>query len=137
MEKKNILLPISILVGCLLIAGAVFFAAGNFGYKMAFVDMESVIQKSELGKQINKQLESKGKELQGKLQLAKTDEEKNQIRYEFDKFKSDKQQEFYKKVKDIIGKTAKQKGVKAVPRPEMFIYCETDLTEDVIKELDK
>lgn len=137
MEKKNILLPISILVGCLLIAGAIFLVAGTVGYKLATVDMDSIIQKSELGKEINKQLENKGKELQGKLELAKTDNEKNQIRYEFEKFKSDKQQEFYKKVKDIIVKVAKKKGVKAVPRPDMFLYCEMDLTEDVIKELDK
>lgn len=137
MERKNILIPISILAGFIILAGAVLFASGNSGYKTAYVDMETVFQKSELGKKINQELESKGKETEGKLKLAANKQEEAKFRYEFDKFKYEKQREFYKKVQKVVGETAKKKGIKAVPRQEMFIYCETDLTADVIKALDK
>jgi outer membrane protein len=137
-ENKNGALVISIITGFIILAAAVYFAISASAFKVASVDMDKVIEKSELGKQINKELQNKGKELQGKIELVKDDKDKAaQIRYEFEKFKNDKQQEFSKKVKEIIVKVAKKKGIKAVPRPEMYIYTDLDLTDSVIKELDK
>jgi Skp family chaperone for outer membrane proteins len=101
------------------------------------VDMSKVLEQSQWGKQIKKEVENKGKELQAKGQLAKTDAEKSQISYEFEKFKNEKLQAFTEKVKKITADTAKQHGIKAVSRPEMYVYCQDDLTGEVIKKLDK
>jgi Skp family chaperone for outer membrane proteins len=136
-NKNGGLMAGAILLGFMILAGAVFFALKNNSDKIAIVDMSKVLEQSQMGKQIKKEVETKGQELQAKRQLAKTDAEKSQISYEFEKFKNEKLQKFTDQVKKITADTAKQKGIKAVSRPDMYIYCEADLTDEVVKKLDK
>lgn len=130
-------LPGAILLGFIILAIVVFIAANNMVFKVASVDMDKIIKESELGQKINKELQNKVTELRSKLQLAKTTEEKQQVELELTNFRNQKQQEFVNQVKNIIKKVAKQKGVKAVSSPQVFLYSEIDLTDEVIKELDK
>lgn len=130
-------LPSAILLGFIILAIVVFIAANNMVFKVASVDMDKIIKESELGQKINKELQNKVTELRSKLQLAKTTEEKQQVELELTNFRNQKQQEFVNQVKNIIKKVAKQKGVKAVSSPQVFLYSEIDLTDEVIKELDK
>jgi Skp family chaperone for outer membrane proteins len=136
-QKNGGLIAGTILLGFMILSGTIIFALQNNSDKVAIVDMTKVLEQSQMGKQIKKEVENKGKELQAKRQLAKSDAEKSQISYEFEKFKNDKLQKFTEQVKQITADTAKQKGIKAVARPEMYIYCEEDLTDEVIKRIDK
>jgi Skp family chaperone for outer membrane proteins len=136
-NKNSILVAVAILLGFMVLSGVVFFTFKSSGDKVAIVDMSKVLEQSQWGKQIKKEVETKGKELQAKGQLAKTDAEKSQISYEFEKFKNERLQQFTEKVKKITADIAKQQGIKAVARPDMYIYCQDDLTEEVINKLDK
>jgi Skp family chaperone for outer membrane proteins len=136
-NKSGILVASTILLGFIILAGVVFYTLQSTNDKVAIVDMSKVLEQSEIGKKIKKDVENKGKELQAKGQLAKTDAEKSQISYEFEKFKNEKLHDFTEKVKKITAVTAKKKGIKTVSRPDMYIYCEEDLTDEVIKQIDK
>jgi Skp family chaperone for outer membrane proteins len=138
-DHKNGLLVVAgaILLGFGIVAGVLFFTLKNHSNQTAIVNMSKVLEESQLGKQIKKEIESKGQELQAKRQLATTDAEKNRIAYEFEKYKNDKLQPFFEKIKKITADVAKQKGITAVSRPDMYIYCQTDLTETVIKQIDE
>ncbi|MGE5604192.1 MAG: OmpH family outer membrane protein, partial [Bacteroidota bacterium] len=47
------------------------------------------------------------------------------------------QKEFTSKVKNVLEKVAKKHGYKGVASNQVYIYSAYDITEDVIKELDK
>jgi Skp family chaperone for outer membrane proteins len=138
-DHKNGLLVVAgaILLGFGILAGVLFFPLKNHGNQIAIVNMSQVLDESQLGKQIKKELESKRQELQAKRQLATTDAEKSRITYEFEKYKNDKLQPFFEKIKKITTEVAKEKGITSVSRPEMYIYCQNDLTETVIKRIDQ
>ena len=137
LEKNSWLMPVAVLIGFIVLAVVLFFTMNNMAFKVATIDTDKIIKESELGQKINKELQSKIVELRQKLQLAKTDAEKQQIEVDLSNFRTEKQREFTDEVKVIIKKVAKAKGVKAVSNPQVFLYSDIDLTDDVIKELDK
>lgn len=134
-ENKGFLLPVSVLVGALIILGGLIWAVNAFNFKVAVVDLAKISKESTVSKAIEKEITAKGQELKKKFELAKTDAEKSQIQQEFDKFKSEKETEFVNKVKQVVTTVSKRKGIKAVASPQVFIYSDTDITSDVIKEL--
>jgi Skp family chaperone for outer membrane proteins len=137
-NKNGMLIAGAIFLGFIIVAAVLFYTLkGGPNDKVAIVDMSKVMEQSQIGKKIKKDVETKGKELQAKSQLAKSDAEKSQISYEFEKFKNEKLQDFTEKVKKITADTAKRKGITAVSRPDLYIYCEEDLTDEVVKQLDK
>ncbi len=131
------LTPGAILLSTLIILGGIFFTAKQNSYKLAQVDMEKIVKDSKLAEKYRNELQDKSRELKVKQDTAKDDQEKQLIAYEFEKFKAEKEKEVYSKVKEITAKIAKQKGFKAVTNPQVFLYNEYDLTNEVIKELDK
>ena len=72
-----------------------------------------------------------------KLKAAKSDSEKNAINLEFQSFQTAKQKEYTQKVSGAVAKVAKAKGIRAVATSQSFIYSQPDLTDAVIKELNK
>ncbi|HOP74227.1 MAG TPA: hypothetical protein PLC07_04105 [Bacillota bacterium] len=137
MNKSTWLIAGAILLGALLIGGMVLFAVNNATFKIATVDANKIIRESELGKKISKELSNKRTEIEGKIESAKTDEEKNKLANEYDQFKANKENEFTEQVKEVISKVAKKKGIKVIASSSLFVYVEQDITDDVIKELDK
>jgi Skp family chaperone for outer membrane proteins len=136
-NKSSMWVAGAILLGFMILSGVLFFTLKSSGDKVAIVDMSKVLEQSQWGKEIKQEVENKGKELQAKGQLAKTDAEKSQISYQFEKFKNERLQKFTEKVKQVTADIAKQKGIKAVSRPDMYIYCQEDLTNEVVKKIDK
>lgn len=136
-NKSAWLIPGAILLGALLIGGMVLFALNSITFKVATVDANEIIKESQLGQKISKEISNKRTEIQGKINSAKTDEEKSKLAAEYDAFKSNKEDEFTEQVKKVISTVSKKKGIKAVASPSVFIYAEQDITDDVIKELDK
>jgi Skp family chaperone for outer membrane proteins len=56
---------------------------------------------------------------------------------EFEKYKKEKQQEFTDKVIVALEKVAKKHGYKAVATDQVYLYSRNNITDEVIKELDK
>lgn len=136
-NKSSLLIAGSIVVGFILLGAILLFGFNQMTFKVATVDINQIFKNSELGQQLNKEMSNKMSEIQGKLNLAKTDAEKNQLQADYAKFKSEKENAFVEKVKNVVAKVAKQKGVKAVSSPQVYVYSSIDITDDVIKELDK
>ncbi|GEM_PF-699027 len=137
MNKSTWLIVGAILLGALLIGGAVLFAANQMSFKIATVNLNKLIQDSELGQKLGQELNNKKTEIEGKIASAKTNEEKEKLTKEFEQFQSTKDDEFTKKAKKAISNVCKKKGIKAVASSSMFVHNELDITDDVIKELDK
>lgn len=137
-QNKNLYLILGVVLFSFLVMGfGIFWAINAFSFKVGVVDLDKVAKNSELSKEMNQDLQKKGQELQGKMKLAKTDTEKNQIRTEFESYQSGKQAEFVEKLKKVVPTVAKRRGVKAVSSPQVFIYSGIDLTDDIIKEMDR
>ncbi len=134
-DTKGFLLPVSILVGALIIVGGLIWAVNAFTFKVAVIDLNKISKDSTVSKSIEKEVAAKGQELKKKFEQAKTDAEKAQIQQEFEKYKSDKEAEFVNKVKQVVATVSKRRGIKAVSSPQVFIYSDVDLTSDVVKEL--
>jgi len=137
LKEKTWLIPGAILIGSLIVAAALFLTLGRAASQIALVDVDQIAQKCALSEQINKELQNKQTEIKGKIQLAKDNTEKQQLQVEFEKFRLEKQKQFVSQVKAAVSKVAKAKGIKAVSTTQVFLYNETDLTDMVIKELDK
>jgi Skp family chaperone for outer membrane proteins len=136
-ESKNFLIPGAILLGFILLLAGTVWAFNACTFRVGTLDINKVVKESSLGQQANKELQNKGNELKAKLQTAKTDVEKSQINNEFQKFQADQQTAFFDKVKQVTAEVAKEKGIKAVSSPQVFIYSEMDITSAVIAKLDK
>jgi len=135
--SRNWIIPSLILLSVLVILGGMFFITQQISYKVAQVDMEKIVKESKLAEKYRNELQDKSRELKLKQDAAKTPQEKEMVSYEFEKFKVEKDKQLYSKVKEVTAKIAKEKGYKAVSNPQVFIYNEYDLTNEVIKELDK
>lgn len=137
-QNKNLYLILGVILISFLVLGfGMFWAINAFSFKVGTVDLDKVAKSSELSKEMNQDLQLKGQELQGKMKLAKTDTEKNRIRAEFESYQTGKQAEFVEKLKKVVPMAAKRRGVKAVSSPQVFIYSGIDLTDDLIKEMDR
>lgn len=136
-NKGSLLISAAILLGGIILAIVVGFSADKIGFKVAVVDASRIIRDSQLGKTINQELSEKGTELSGKIQEAKTDQEKRELEQEFEQFKNQREADFTKQVKAAIAKISKEKGVKLVVNPQIVLHSELDLTDNVIAELDK
>ncbi len=136
-KNNDWLLPGAIIIGALILTAGLIWGFSAFSFKLATVDIQKIEIESELSKKINEDVQAKGKDLSAKYQAAKNDKEKQVVNMEFEKFKKEKQKEFTDKVKVALGKVAKKRGFKAVAADQVYVYCKNDITEEVIKELDK
>lgn len=136
-ENKVLSCIIITVLGIALLMGGVIWAVNAFTFKVATVDMDRLVKESKLGQSINKELQTTGNLYKAKLNAAKTDAERTQIQSDFQALQTAKQNDFFAKAKQSIAKVSKEKGIKAVANPQVFIYSENDLTESVIKDLNK
>ncbi len=136
-QNNKWLVPTGIILGALILAAGLIWAFNAFSFKLATVDIQKIEEQSEFSKKLNEEVQAKGNELSSKFKSAKTDKEKQAINSEFESFKNEKQKEFTSKVRTVLGKVAKKQGYKAVASNQVYIYSAYDITEDVIKELDK
>lgn len=136
-NDKKWLVPASIILGALIVAMGLTWSYSAFSYKIATVDIQKIEAQSEFSKKLNEEVQNKGEELSSKFKSAKNDQEKQAINVEFENFKNEKQKEFTSKIKSGIEKVAKKRGYKGVASNQVYIYSAYDITEDVIKELDK
>lgn len=136
-NQNKWLVPGAIILGFLLLLTGLIWAVNAFSFNLATVDIQKIEEQSNLSKKINEEVQAKGKDLSAKFQKANNDQEKQAINLEFERFKAEKQKEFTSKVRTAIEKVAKQKGYKAVASNQVYLYCAYNITEDVIRELNK
>lgn len=136
-KKNNLFLPGAIIIGALIIAACLVWGFVSFSFKLATVDIQKIEMESGLSKKINEDVQAKGKELSAKYQSAKTEKDKQALNLEFEKYKKEKQREFTEQVKIAIEKVAKKRGYKVIATDQVYVYSKDDLTEEVMKELDK
>lgn len=136
-NKSSLVIPAAIIIGAMLLGGLFWLVAGRSTFKMAIVNTGNLINQSEFGRGLTKELQEKNTELGKKAEAAKTDDEKQKISKEFAAFQTEKEAEFAKKVTEAVAAVAKRKGVGIVASSQSFIYSQIDLTDEVIKELDK
>lgn len=136
-ENKKWLIPGAIILGALILTAGLIWSYSMFSFKLATIDIQKIEEQSDFSKKLNEEVQAKGKELSTKYKSAQNEKEKQAINLEFEKFKNEKQKEFTSKVKSILGKVAKKQGFKGVASNQVYIYSAYDITEDVIKELDK
>lgn len=137
MNGNKWLIPGAIVLGFLILTAGVIGAISAFSFQIGSIDTARITNESKLSKDLNSQIQSKVQELQAKLKAAKNDSEKNAINLEFQNFQTAKQKEYTQKVSQAVAKVAKAKGIKAVATSQNFIYSQSDLTDAVIKELNK
>lgn len=131
------LLPSAIILGALILAAGFIWSFNAFSFKLATIDIQEIEMKSGLSKKLNEEVQAKGKALSAKYQSAKNDKDKQAVNFEFETFKKEKQQEFTDKVKVVLKQVAKKHGYKAVASDQVYFYSANDITEEVIKEVDK
>ncbi len=136
-ENKKWLVPGAIILGALILTAGLIWSYSAFSFKLATIDIQKIEEQSDFSKKLNEEVQAKGKELSTKYKSAQNDKEKQAINLEFEKFKTEKQKEFTSKVKSILEKVAKKQGFKGVASNQVYIYSAYDITEAVIKELDK
>lgn len=136
-KNNNWFLSGAIIIGALIIAAGLVWGFNSVSFRLATVDVQKIEMESGLSKKINEDVQAKGKELSAKFQSAKTEKDKQAINLEFEKYKKEKQQEFTDKVKAALEKVAKKRGYKVVATDQVYVYSSNDITEDVIKEVDK
>ena len=137
MNENKWLVPGAIVLGFLILTAGVIWAMSAFSFQIGSIDTARITNESKLSKDLNSQIQNKVQELQAKLKAAKSDAEKNAINLEFQSFQTAKQKEYTQKVSGAVAKVAKAKGIKAVATSQSFIYSQPDLTDAVIKELNK
>ena len=137
MNENKWLVPGAIVLGFLILTAGVIWAMSAFSFQIGSIDTARITNESKLSKDLNRQIQNKVQELQAKLKAAKSDAEKNAINLEFQSFQTAKQKEYTQKVSGAVAKVAKAKGIKAVATSQSFIYSQPDLTDAVIKELNK
>lgn len=131
------MIPGAIILGTLILAAGLIWAVNAFSFKLATFDTQRIEEKSNFSKKLNEEIQAKGKDLSAKFKTAKNENEKQAINMEFENFKNEKLKEFTAKVKTTLEKVAKRRGYKAVASSQVYVYSAYDITEDVIKELDK
>jgi hypothetical protein len=133
---EKFLIPGAIILGFIVLTVGVILAISACSFQIGIVDTNRV-QNTKFSQKIifEKQIETQ--RLQEKFKNAKTDAEKGSIQAEYQQFVAKKDQESSQKLREIIKKVALQKGIKSVASSQVFPYSTTDITDDVVKELDK
>lgn len=106
-------------------------------FRLATLNSSEVIRRSKYGQSISEELNQKRTELSQKIEAVKTNAEKEQYSVEFSKFQSEKEREFTERVTTIVSSIAKKRRLNMVLNSQTSIYSKCDLTDDIIKELDK
>jgi Skp family chaperone for outer membrane proteins len=136
-KQKNWLIPVSILVGFLILTGGIMWAISASSFKIASIDADRVQKESTIGKKLAQDVADEAERLTLKLKAAKTQTEQDAVKLEFQQYQTKKQNELADTVKKATAKVAKKKQVKLVANSNAFVYFNIDITDDVIKELDK
>jgi Skp family chaperone for outer membrane proteins len=138
-QKEKWFTPALILGLVLLIIIGTTFCVNLFSFKIGLVDMDKIMTDSETGKDFRKDLESKYMELRAKQALAKSEDEKKLISQEFTRYESEKKKTFFEDFVKSAEKVGKWRGAKAIMMKNSsgIIYSSLDLTDAIIKELDK
>ncbi len=136
-DGKNFLIPGVILLGFIILAVGIILGLNAYSFRVGTINSDRINTESTFVKNINGELQTKGKELSAKMQAAKTEADKSLINEEFKKFQAEKSKILTDKVKKATAEVAKKNGIKAVSSTQVFIFSDMDLTDAVIKELDK
>ena len=136
-----------------IVSGLVLNAA--MATEVAFVDVQKVVASSGQVKALKKEQETKAKELQSFVEKAKKEvaavsdtKKKQELAEKYDKeyvAKTDKLKKNYaeklqiieKSISNVISQQAKLKGYDMVVAKDVVLYGSTDITEDVIKVVEK
>lgn len=136
-KQINWLIPISILLGFLILTGGIMWAMTASSFKIASIDADRVQKESSIGKTLANDVANEAQRLTIKLKAAKTTAEQDAVKLEFQQYQTKKQNELADTVKKATAKVAKKKQVKLVANSNAFVYFNSDITDDVIKELNK
>ncbi|MCL6588332.1 MAG: hypothetical protein K6U80_00100 [Firmicutes bacterium] len=136
-KRLNWLIPVSILLGFLILTGGVMWALAANSFKIASIDADRIQKESSIGKKLTKDVENEYQRLSIKLKAAKTKAEQDEIKLEFQQYQNSKQAELGEAVKKATAAVAKAHQVKLVANSNAFVYFYYDLTDEVIKELNK
>lgn len=136
-KRVNWQIPVVILLGFLILTGGVMWALAANSFKIASIDGDRVQKESSIGKKLTQDVKNEYDRLAIKLKAAKTTAEQDTVKLEFQQYQTAKQTELAETVKKATAKVAKTHRVKLVANSNAFVYFDTDLTDDVIKELDK
>ncbi len=135
-KLEKFLIPGAILLGFILLTGGVIWAVGAFSLRIGIVDTNR-IQSTKFSQSIMMEKQAETQRLQEKFKNAKTEAEKGSIQTEYQQYVAKKDQESSEKLREIITKVAKKKGIKVIANSQVFPYSATDITDEVVKELDK
>ncbi len=137
-EKLNkYLVPGAILLGFIILTAGLIWGLSAFSFQIGSVDINRLKSDNKYVKQLNSEIQIKSQQLQEQFKNAKTESDKNQIQMEYQQYTAEMDRQFTQKVQEVIKGVAKKKGIKAVANSQSIMYSSVDLTEDVIKVLDK
>ena len=136
-QSKGTILFLALLLAALLVSGC-----GSTNTAVGILDVEKVMADSPKVKQMQEQLNVKGKALSDQLEKEKpgiSDEEyqkRQQAAYgEFLKMKQDLETEIDNSIKKALDQTAKEKNLGIVLYKSGVAHGGTDITEDVVKKM--
>jgi Skp family chaperone for outer membrane proteins len=138
-QKEKWFAPAVVLGLALLIIIGTTICVNLFSFKIGLVDMDKVMTDSEKGQDFRKDLEGKYMELRAKQALARSEDEKKLIAQEFNRYEATKKKEFFDDFIKVAEKVGKWRGAKTIMMKNSsgVIYSSLDLTDAIIKELDK
>ena len=136
-QSKGTILFLALLLAALLVSGC-----GSTNTAVGILDVEKVMADSPKVKQMQEQLNVKGKALSDQLEKEKpgiSDEEyqkRQQAAYgEFLKMKQDLETEIDNSIKQALDQTAKDKKLGIILYKSGVAHGGTDITEDVVKKM--
>ncbi|MGE5549640.1 MAG: OmpH family outer membrane protein [Bacteroidota bacterium] len=109
--------------------------------RIGMVDMDTILTKSKPGKEYQSKLDARAKELDAELAKITNTQAKLAKREQFSAELTKLQKEYTDKVLSeadkVIARVAKNRGVQAVFVRGTLRYAAVDLTDDVLKEMEK
>jgi Skp family chaperone for outer membrane proteins len=138
-QKEKWFAPVMVLGLVLLIIIGTTFCVNLFSFKIGMIDMDKIMSDSEAGKDFRKDLEGKYMEARAKQELGGSELEKKAVAQEFSRYEATKKKEFFEDFMKVAEKVGKWRGAKAIMMKNSagVIYSSLDLTDAIIKELDK
>lgn len=109
--------------------------------RIGVVDMDTILTKSKPGKEYQSKLDARAKELDAELAKITNTQAKLAKREQFSAELTKLQKEYTDKVLSeadkVIARVAKNRGVQAVFVRGTLRYAAVDLTDDILKEMEK
>lgn len=109
--------------------------------RIGMVDMDTILTKSKPGKEYQSKLDARAKELDAELAKITNTQAKLAKREQFSAELTKLQKEYTDKVLSeadkVIARVAKNRGVQAVFVRGTLRYAAVDLTDDILKEMEK